>query len=136
MNIKEKLNDLNLDSDNSIVIGSGILNALDIRESHDIDLVANKTTYERLKADGRFKISENHGREILTDELFEIGTEWGVLGRSWNFEDLSVKSVVIEGVRYSSPEFLLEVKKSWVATGESRPKDINDIKLIEDYLNK
>jgi len=35
MNIKDKLDELNLNSKNAVVIGSGILNVLNLRESKD-----------------------------------------------------------------------------------------------------
>lgn len=87
MNIKDELKKLGLSPDNSIVIGSGILSTLGIRESKDIDVVVDENVYLRLSSDSRFKKSENHGREILVDDLFEIGTSWGVLGKNWEFKD-------------------------------------------------
>lgn len=136
MNIKSNLEELGLNPESSIVIGSGILNALNIRGSKDIDVVVDEAAYAKLSADSRFKKEENHGKEVLVDGLFEIGTSWGVLGKDWSFEDLCAKSVVMEDVRYNSLEFLLEVKRSWVAAGDARQKDIDDVNLIENYLSK
>ena len=134
MNIKLKLEEIGLNPGNSIVIGSGILNALNIRECKDIDAVVDKNTYSKLSAANRFKKAENHGKEVLADDLFEIGTSWTVLGRDWFFEDLLAKSVVTEGVRYNTTEFLLEVKKGWLSDKDVRQKDIDDIQLIENFL--
>lgn len=123
MNFRAQLEDLGLNPENSIVIGSGILNALNIRESKDVDLVVDEDTYKRL------------AQEVLNDDLFEISTSWVVMGKSWTLEDLLEKSVVIEGVRYNTIEFLLGAKKSWIANSEARQKDIDDVKLIENYLH-
>lgn len=134
MDFAQKLRDLGLGPDTAIVIGSGILNALGIRKSKDIDLVVTPEEYARLEADAHFKKEEFQGRILLRDELFEIGTEWGVLGNDRSFADLSGDTCVIDGVRYLTPEFLLAVKKSWVSDGAAREKDIADIALIEAYL--
>lgn len=135
MNIKDKLIEIDLNSDNSIVIGSGILNALNLRESKDIDVVVTEEKYKELSSDSRFKKEENHGKEVLADGLFEIGTSWTVVGKTWRFKDLLDYSIVIEGVRYNSLQFLLEAKKGWLAAGDIRQKDIDDVKLIEDYMD-
>src|SRR3989344_1534874 len=128
MNIQSKLDEIGLTPENSIVIGSGILNALNIRESNDIDLVVDESSYIRLSQDPRFKKTENHGKEILADETFEIGTSWTQLGNVWKFENLLDKSVVLDGVRYHALEFLLEVKQSWLKDADVRQKDVEDVK--------
>ena len=135
MDIPKLLFDLKLTTDNSVVIGSGILNALGLRPSNDIDVVVNETAFARLGQDLRFVEKQNHGRTILAFDLFEIFTAWGILGKDQTFEELSKESTVIDGVRYITPQFLLAAKKSWLAD-DARPKDITDVKLIEDYLKK
>ncbi len=134
MDIAARLNELGLNSENSVVIGSGILSALGIRKSNDIDVVVGQKTYARLKQDSRFTIGQNHGREILADELFEIGTSWGVLEKDWSIDDLMKNSIVINGVRYITLEFLFAVKQSWLKDDNARQKDINDVELIQEYL--
>jgi len=135
MDIKSKLNELGLNPDNSVVIGSGILNALNLRESKDIDVVVADEKYNELSDNSRFEKKQNHGREILDDGLFEIGTNWTVVGKTWKFEDLLNHSVVIDGIRHNTIEFLLEAKRHWIADGEGRQKDIDDVKLMEQYLS-
>lgn len=135
MEIKNKLNELGLNSENAVVIGSGILNALNLRESKDIDVVVTDEKYKELSADSRFRKEQNHGHEILTDDLFEIGTSWTVVGRNWKFDDLLNHSTMIDGVRYNTVEFLLDAKRHWIADGEGRQKDIDDVKLMEQYLS-
>ena len=134
MDIKGKLDELGLNPHNAVVIGSGILNALNLRESKDIDVVVTEETYKELSDNGRFEKEQNHGREILTDDLFEIGTSWTVVGKAWKFEDLLSHSTIISGVRYHTVEFLLDAKRRWIADGEGRQKDIDDVKLMEQYL--
>lgn len=134
MEIAQSLHELGLNPENSVIIGSGILSAYGIRDSNDIDIVVEKETYNKLTTDNRFTKAENHGREVLTDELFEIGTSWGVLGKSQTFDDLFQQSTMIDGVRYITLDFLLVVKRSWLKDADVRQKDIDDVKLIEDYL--
>ena len=134
MNIKNALDEFGLGVENAVVIGSGILQALNIRESRDIDVVTNKETYQRLCADNRLRKEKSHGQVLLANNLLEARTSWFVLGKDWDFEKLSAHSTVIDGVRYNSLQFLLKVKESWLVEGSARPKDINDIKLIKAYL--
>lgn len=135
MDIKSKLNELGLNPDNSVVIGSGILNALGLRESKDIDVVVTEEKYKEISDNSRFEKKQNHGREILDDGLFEIGTSWTVVGKTWKFEDLLNHSVVIDEIRHNKIEFLLEAKRRWITDGEGRQKDIDDVKLMEQYLS-
>ena len=134
MEIKNKLKEFDLDVDNCVVIGSGILNVLGIRESMDIDVVITEEKYKELKNTGHFQQKESHGREVLVDDLLEVMTHWDVLGKVWYFNDILECTVIIDEVRYNTIEFLLGVKKQWIGEGEARQKDIDDIKLMEDYL--
>jgi hypothetical protein len=135
LNIKSRLSDIGLSADNCVVIGSGILSALHLRESKDIDVVVTEEKYKELADNNRFKKAQNHGREVLTDDLFEIGTSWTVVGKNWKFNDLLNHSTIVDGVRYNIIEFLLDAKRRWIADGEGRQKDIDDVKLMEQYLS-
>ncbi len=115
------LKKIGLNSSNSIVIGSGILQALGIRKSHDIDLVVDYYTFNRLKKSGKFKLTYNH-RETLSDNLFEIGTYWDVLGKPYNLEDFINDSIVIGGIKYITLDFLYQAKKSWLKQENVRQK--------------
>ncbi len=131
--LRPKLDELGLNPQNSIVIGSGILEALGIRKSRDIDLVVAAQDYQRLESRPELKSSSIHDCPILVGDLLEIGRSWPVLGGDRDLGDLSRQSVVINGVRYVSLDFLLAVKESWVVDGGSRPKDLVDIELIKSY---
>ncbi len=135
MNITRLATSTGLTPANSIVIGSGILQALSIRESGDIDVVVTQEVFSRLRKSKEFDTKHVHNRELLTDGVFEIGINWEVLGKIWTYEELREVSLVIEGVRYITLEFLLTAKKSWLKN-EGRSKDFTDVRLIEDYLDK
>jgi len=122
--MQKKLQKLGLNPDNSIVIGSGILQALNIRKSNDIDLVVSSKDYTRLKKTGK----------ILKTDNIEIATIWQVSGKKYYFKNLAENSTVINNVRYITLDFLYKTKKSWITNGTARPKDLKDIKLIEKYF--
>jgi len=134
--IKQKLNQLSLTTNNSIIIGSGILNALNIRTSHDIDIVVDQETFSKLKKDMRFKKANPFGLEILKYDVYEIGTGWNIqnLNKIFTFEELFSKSTIINGVRYINLDLLYEIKKSLRNNIDRKDKDNHDIHLIEEYL--
>jgi hypothetical protein len=131
---KNKLTTLGLNARNSVVIGSGILDALSMRKSNDIDVVVVEETYARLRDGGHFQEQQHYGRSVLVDDSFEINTHWGVFGKDQTLSDLAEQSVTIDDVRYITLDFLLAVKKSWLLDDDVRQKDIDDVKLIEGYL--
>lgn len=135
-NLKDELTKLGLSAESSVIIGSGILDALGIRKSGDVDVVVSPEDYERLSSDTRFRPGENHGRSVLLDDTFEICTSWGVLGKEYKLQDFMAETVIIDGVRYISLDFLLRVKRSWLQDDDVRQKDIDDVQLIEAYLEE
>jgi len=116
---------------------SGILNALNLRESHDIDLVVDEDTFQRLKSCGDFEIKHYGNYEMLTNEIFEICKIWEI--KEWEkvfkLDDFKEDSVIIDNVRYVSLEFLLKYKKLLITNDKPREKDFEDIEIIEKYLN-
>jgi hypothetical protein len=132
---KEKLAALLLDTENCIVIGSGILEVLKIRMSNDIDAVVTQQTFMRLSENPQLS---KHDKSLTCDGI-EIFDNWAMTAtkKIYTFEDLFANSIIIEGVRYITLEFLYEIKKLWVATDKvPRAKDINDVRLISAYLEK
>lgn len=136
LDIKKRLFELSLMPQNSVVIGSGILNTLKIRESNDIDVVVELNTFQKLKMDGRFTLTSKFDLDVLVYDIFEIGIGWNImdLKKQYSFWEIFENSVVIEGVRYNSLEFLLYVKRAWVSGKNPREKDQKDVELIENYL--
>ncbi len=116
-----------------IIIGSGILEAMGIRKSHDIDLVVLLKVFNFLKGSEKFTLSYTHGWEILSKASLEISASWYVLGKKYYFKNLISEPIAIDGVRYITVDFLYKVKKSWLEEGSGRPKDIKGVKLIEKY---
>ena len=134
MTRKEELNKIGLTADNSIIAGLGILNALNIRENKDIDIVVTENAYTRWSTDNRFHKKEDQEQKIITDDLLEISMGWNVLNKNWKFNDFLEKSIVIDNIRHLMVDFRLEIKRSWLLNKNIRQKDIDDVKLIESYL--
>lgn len=135
MAIKDKLANFGLTAGNSIVIGSGVMGAYGIRKSHDVDVVVDAGLYAQLKTGGRFQEKKYYGRPVLLDGDLEISASWYAVGANRDLQHLAKQAVIIRGVRYISLDFLLAVKRGWIAEGDGRQKDIDDVRLIEAYLN-
>ena len=135
MDFNAKLTPLGLSPSNCVVIGSGILDILGLRKSHDIDLVVTQSKYQALSKDKQFQKKRAFGCNILTNGISEIGTAWNVLGKKQRFEDLLFHSTVIKNTRFITLEFLLKVKRSWLQEKKPpREKDVADVRLISEYL--
>jgi len=135
INLEGTLANLGLTSANSIVIGSGILGALGIRKSNDIDVTVTAETYIHLSKEASFHEKQHHGHPVLVAGDLEVGTNWIVLGKNQTLDDLVKHSLILDGVRYVTLDFLLAVKRSWLEEDdEVRPKDRVDVQLIENYL--
>ncbi len=129
--IHKILNKYSLNINNSIIIGSGIMHVLNIKESHDIDITVGQETFDRLSKLPEFKIKNVSGLDVLTSDCLEVGTgiHLDKINHTYCFEEMFQNSIIIDNVRYITLEFLLNIKKSWL-----REKDKKDIEIIEKYL--
>lgn len=135
MNFTKRLREMGLCADDSVVIGSGILDALHIRQSGDLDLVVTEAAFERLAQTGQYIKTEKYGRKTLAASDCDIFTYWDVVaGQKGTFDDLCGRSTIVDGVRFISLEFLLAIKREWATDDPPRQKDIDDVDLIEQYL--
>ena len=110
LDFRKELSKLSLDETNSIVINSGILNALGIRESHDIDISVNEEVFEKLKSNKNLNLITNEfGRPMLVNDTVDISLGWVQNSNlSFIYEDLLKDNctIVIDGVRYLNLETL------------------------------
>jgi hypothetical protein len=135
-NIEIKLESIGLNSDNSIVIGSGILSALNIRKSNDIDVLVNTEKFEELKSTNNFQAKKSYGADVLLNDNLEIRKNWNVISKDWDYNKLLNETIIIDEVRYISLDFLKNVKLDWSNQASSRKKDLDDVELIKSYLQK
>lgn len=133
MNIIKRIKKLNLPETEFVVIGSGTMDALGIRMSDDIDIVASQDLYVKLQASGEWGEKEQYGKIFLTKEMESVEVDSGIgwPGYQKSFQEIFNSSIVIDGVHFMNLE---ELKKFKTSLG--REKDFADIKLIEEYLRK
>ncbi len=121
--IKE-LKSLNLPNDKYAIYGSGPMAVRGIRDTSDLDLIVTDQVYEELKK--KYKDSFNKNKiEIGNIEIFSL-SEF-----NYSIDNFWEKTELIEGVRFITLDYLIELKKCM-----GRPKDLRDIELIKKYQNK
>jgi hypothetical protein len=124
MNFKEEIGQLHFPKDSFMVVGSGILNALHIRTSNDIDMIISKELFHLLK-NRSWKLAERADGTIkITYKQFECMTDW--YGKT--LEVMLKDAIYIDGVPYMSLDDVYEWKQHL-----GRPKDITDLQLIKNY---
>ena len=131
VNFKKQLDKLGLNSSNSIIMGSGILQAKGVRNSNDIDLIVPKDIFISLKNTPELVFESRDDGDRLTNSSVEIFTQWNVLGEEKYHADLLKDTVVIDNLRYLSLDLTTALKKA-----NGRPKDLLDLELINTFINK
>lgn len=129
MTITERFRELGLPVDQVVIIGSGIMDALGIRTSRDIDLVVSQSLFSQLEASADWRASERHGEVVLERDDAEAWLSWGSEGQP-NFDELYQSGTTVDGIRLASLDFVLSWKRD-----QADPKHQADVRLIEDYLS-
>lgn len=126
MRITERVHALGLPTDQFVVIGSGLLDAYGLRPASDIDLIVTPQLFDLLKTSGEYQEGIKNNEPYLENGDQEIWLSWGE-GR--DFAHLKQNSETIEDIMFVNPQFLIERKRE-----RGTEKDVNDIKLLEEYL--
>ena len=128
----DKVKALNLPLDQIIVIGSGILDQLEIRPAVDIDLAVSSDLMKKLSeesSDWIKKFDDNQRFYFIKDDgLAEVWDGWEFDGQVVSYDGLLDYVVEYDGVRFVNLEFLSRWKK-W----RSLEKDTQDVKLIDEW---
>lgn len=127
------LSQYNLNSNNCIVVGSGVLARHNLRKSSDIDVVVDVETFTQLEKSFNFDtgIFPDKAPYLKTDVL-DVFIKWNAPGSSKsNYETLRSQSSVEDGVRYVD----IQIVEQWKRRNK-RTKDIHDLVLIEDHLKR
>lgn len=124
MRVFERCEALNLSPEKFVVEGSGILDALGIRESRDLDIVVEQPVFEELQQRGFVpKIKDK-------DPYLAYGdTEVWLSFDGKGFAELMDEAVQIKGYNFTG----LDMIKSWKQR-RGLEKDKRDLILIEKYL--
>ena len=130
----ERVKELGLPLDQVIIIGSGILDQLGIRQSADIDVATNREALEEIaRSDGWARKLDKNQRQYLVkyDGSVEIWDGWEIDGRIVEYDELLGYAVEYDGVKFVNLDFLRRWK-SW----RGREKDIQDVRLIDEWRAK
>jgi len=131
MNIFEELHKLDLPADQFVVVGSGTMDALGMRSAQDIDIVAIPELNKKIRESGEWKEDERYGKIFLSKGNVEILPDVSWDAYSATVQELIDTALVIDGFNFMNLDELVKFK-----TALGREKDMNDIKLIEDYKNQ
>lgn len=127
--IAQKVSSLSLPSDSYVVFGSCPMAAYGLRESSDIDMLITEPVHNLLTARGWQELPGREGDRRLENSEFDTHTNWKMGDYDPTVAELLSDAVWINGVPFAS---LDEVKK-WKAI-KGRPKDLDDIALIDAFL--
>jgi len=129
MNIFKKLTELNLPLGEYVVVGSGLLAALGLREAVDLDVAVSQALFKKLLAKGNLKPETKYGR------LFLVGEDLGVISRlNWDDYQTDVHeairtAMIIKGFPFLNINETIKFKRAL-----GREKDRQDIDRLEKYL--
>jgi len=132
MNIKNvkhinKLKKLGYPLNEMLIVGSGTMALYGLKENNDIDLWVTKSVYNKMLKDFRFT---RNGKILETkDSLIEASDRFVCVKDK--VEDHLKRAKIVDGFHFQSLQDVLEWKQCM-----KRPKDINDIKTIENYMKK
>lgn len=114
-----------------IVFGSCPMALVDLRESNDIDFLVTPELFEELReADWKELVKGPDDKPLVLDD-FEVHPDWHFSPDNPSLEQLLETATIVDDIPFASLE---EVRK-WKAFS-GRPKDLEDVKLIDQYLKK
>ena len=129
--ITDKIKELNLPLGEYVVVGSGILEALHIRSSNDIDIAVTPFLHKKLRESGEWDEEERHGRIFLKKEKIDIIPQLDWEEYNTTTEEAIASSTVIDGIAFMNLDELCKFK-----TALGREKDFKDIERIKEYQKK
>lgn len=127
--IISKVKELNFPKGEYVVFGSCPMTIAGLRESNDIDMLISESLYEKLEEAGWEKINKGPNDTPLTKDIFELHNTWEFSTYSPSLEELLSDADIIDGIPFASLQHVRKWKEAW-----GRPKDVEDVKLIDKYL--
>ncbi|MCD6442311.1 hypothetical protein J7L24_02110 [bacterium] len=129
----EQLKKLNLPKGKFAIFGSGPLGVRNIRDTHDLDVIIDEELFDKYKImpGWESKNFERDGRyvEMIENSGIEFYKKWEP--GDWNARRLIDEAEFIDDL----PFVRLEEVKKWKEIS-GREKDLKDIQLINEYLEK
>jgi len=121
----EMVQRLKIPSSEYVVIGGGVLDALSIRETNDVDLVVSSKVYKQFKQKGWKEYIQDDGKKIISHNGYQLMQTYV----GYSLSDLKQRSFIHKDVSFMGLEDLLTCKRKI-----GRQKDLEDIRYIEQYL--
>ena len=135
MTIFERVKALKFPNEHYVVVGSGVMDAKGIREAKDLDIIVTPELFNACLKDGwelkPWTKKEVPGEPWLHKKSVDLMINLHYRGQPLLAQDLIREGEIIEGVCFVKLEQLLVFKREY-----GRPKDFEDIKLIEAFLLK
>jgi len=137
VNIFQEVLDLNFPENNYVVVGSGILVALGLKEGHDVDIVVTTELFEKCGKEAIWEqipwtYPEKIRQIFLRKGLVELYLDVNCGKFNPTFEELLARATTLNNVAFASLEDTLKFKKEYVIN--NHPKHIKDIETIKEYL--
>ncbi len=130
-NIIEAVKNLNLPIGEYAVAGSSCLEIRGLERKHnDIDIIALPKIKVIFLEKGFTNNHPGKPENFFKDNL-EVRFNWDFGFYSRPIEEVIGEAEIIQGIPFVSLDEILRLKKTW-----RREKDIQDVKLIEEYLKK
>ena len=129
MGILGRVKKLNFPTGEYVVIGGGILEALGIRNTHDVDIIVALKLFEKLRESKIYKEEIRWGKVFLIGDGVEIGAKLDWENYSTTIEEAIKTATIINGVPFLNLQETIKFKQAM-----GREKDFKDIELIEKYL--
>ena len=125
MLFRSMVKSLGLNINDYVVIGGGVLEVLDLRQTVDVDLVVSKSIYGKFKDLGWKEYIQDDGKKILSRRGYKIMMHY----MRRDLRRLTKYSFIKNGVRFMGINDLIESKERL-----GRSKDLEDIDLLNKYL--
>lgn len=131
MDIFSVLKELNFPLGQYVVVGSGTLAALGIREAADVDIAVLPELHAKLCKEDGWAQETKHGKVFLKKQDIDIIPELSWEMYPTTTEEAIRGAIIINGFPFLNLEELKKFKKAL-----GREKDFKDIELIDAYLKK
>lgn len=131
-NLFNQLMELNLPEGKYAIFGSGPLAVREIRENRDLDLIVTEELFNEYLNNSNWELKRlEDGNEYLKNNNFEIEFYKNWAPGDWDVKKLIKEAEIINGLPFVKLEEVLRWKKI-----KGREKDLKDIELIKNYLDK
>ncbi len=128
--VLDDLAELHLPTGSYMVMGSGILDALNIRSAEDVDLVLSDDVYEHLREVGWRDRTSSNGSKGIEQGVFQAYNRWSDETVIKTVDELLIDAEWVNGVPFNSL-----AKLSLYKLRRGRDKDLADLELINRYLD-